>query len=897
MGKFASIRFRRNVIEETDVESEGHVDGPCTSSTTTTMRARWRHPLAGYVARNSGYIFFACVFLLFMRAGYLAGGSSQEHGVGQERDEPLREHPITLLMDEAEGKYRQKLAGQSRTLKAAVGEYKKRYSRAPPRGFDEWWAFAQEHGALFVDEYDGLVADLAPFWALEGAELRRRVRQVSQLPSIDVVRIKDGIASTLRLSSFEDSDVSARANGFRDMVGNVAHKLPDLDFPINAKAEGRVLVPWEHRMFPNLTHQDSSVGIETMLNGPFRPDWGSDGTVWEAWRRTCAPANAARRLFSSLRNVFASERRNYLSSTSDTPSLHFASTTAASTLNFCTDPHEHYTQGHFFSDWRTLPVLYPIFSPARAQGFMDIRIPSHYYYGSTDKYTYGWDPINLELGEVDKMEVPWAHKENKIFWRGATTGGGSHPPGFAPQYQRHRFIRMASDNSSTPHTITFASPTPGSDIPQYTSATLPLSVLNDAIMDTAFTKAVSPESYPGGLDALTAAHRFGDAVPLGRHWAFKYLMDMDGMGYSGRFMAFLASDSNSKQMENVSSSSHIPSDAQSVRSPVGAVDHATLVKIFSFLDVQPGDDGNILGDPSIRLRPIPRPIVSEPASPAEPSEGPPPPLIPHSFTTHLYRASLVCKAFFSPAMDLLWRSMDSFVPILNLLPTMKKIGDVFMFTEDVEVDHVERFKMYGSRIHKFTLTEEHQLQIAPFALLHIASILPNIPHVLCSSAHALSSSTASLLLTNGLKHFELTNVTDTMVQVIKPFLCTLQARAPELEHLVLRDSLGSETLSVISTYQSLLSLELVGNIDIVLFSQIVTLPELRRLVLNVADSTPVENPRTANLIGLKKLETLHITGSGPTVESFILRLEGSSLADARRLAWLGMRQIFSSADP
>jgi hypothetical protein len=31
-----------------------------------------------------------------------------------------------------------------------------------------------------------------------------------------------------------------------------------MDFSINARAEGRVVVPWEHRRYPNLTHQDSS---------------------------------------------------------------------------------------------------------------------------------------------------------------------------------------------------------------------------------------------------------------------------------------------------------------------------------------------------------------------------------------------------------------------------------------------------------------------------------------------------------------------------------------------------------------------------------------------------------------------------------------------------------------
>lgn len=31
-----------------------------------------------------------------------------------------------------------------------------------------------------------------------------------------------------------------------------------MDFPINGKAEGRILIPWEHKQYPNLTVQDTS---------------------------------------------------------------------------------------------------------------------------------------------------------------------------------------------------------------------------------------------------------------------------------------------------------------------------------------------------------------------------------------------------------------------------------------------------------------------------------------------------------------------------------------------------------------------------------------------------------------------------------------------------------------
>lgn len=220
-------------------------------------------------------------------------------------------------------------------------------------------------------------------------------------------------------------------------------QLPDMDFPINAKAEGRILVPWEHVNYPNMTKQDSTGGVEDMLGGEFIPDWRGDGNVWEAYRRTCHPSSQARRLFGSLRAQLKEgqvpmsrlEAAGLTESNSD--DFRFA-VDVDDKFSFCDHPWARYQQGHFFSDWRTIPVLYPVFSPAKGTGFSDIMIPSHYYYSSTKRYTYGWDPVNMVIRDVDPDEKPWSQKTDLIFWRGATTGGGSNPPGFLSQYQRHR---------------------------------------------------------------------------------------------------------------------------------------------------------------------------------------------------------------------------------------------------------------------------------------------------------------------------------------------------------------------------------------------------------------------------------------------------------------------------
>ena len=134
--------------------------------------------------------------------------------------------------------------------------------------------------------------------ALSGEEIRRRTIQVGHLPSIDLVRIRGGKATIEILNpEFQDTEISARARGFRSMLGKFmktvcyiykflatpilltsSTQLPDMDFPINTKAEGRVLVPWEHQKFPNLTIQDSSGTFVC----PFRPIFPM--SYFRSWR-------------------------------------------------------------------------------------------------------------------------------------------------------------------------------------------------------------------------------------------------------------------------------------------------------------------------------------------------------------------------------------------------------------------------------------------------------------------------------------------------------------------------------------------------------------------------------------------------------------------------------------
>ncbi|CCM01992.1 uncharacterized protein FIBRA_04066 [Fibroporia radiculosa] len=507
----------------------------------------------GFSGHKTGLLFLLLIVITFIQGGLWSGHkrrsssfpegssiiSSASSIISFRRGHgrvALKAHPIPKLMLDAEIKFRNVLSRQSKTLPEAVAEYKRRYGRNPPRGFDDWWQFVKDNNVVMVDEYNNINEDLAPFWALSGEDLRERAALAGHLPYVDLIRIRDGKATAVNIRDGSDGDgVSARARGFLLMIEKFRDKLPDLDFPINAMAEGRILVPWEQRMSPNYTRQADAVQAE--LSGMYSPDWRGEGNVWEAYRRTCDPGTPARRLFSAFR-ASSTHQTSHLAA--QTREVSFVSDVSGN-YSFCQNPWAHYNQGHFFSDWRTIPVLFPMFSPAQAPGYLDIRIPSHYYYGQTRRYSYGYDPVNLALKEVDHMETPWEMKEDKIFWRGASTGGGSSPPGFAAQYQRHRLVRMASDQSNTTRTIAFADP-PGSA--NYIYAEVPVHKLNDEVMDAAFIKVVDWYNFPGGLDALISAHRVDDSgVNLGDHWRHKYLVDVDGMGYSGRFFSFMESDS------------------------------------------------------------------------------------------------------------------------------------------------------------------------------------------------------------------------------------------------------------------------------------------------------------------------------------------------------------------
>lgn len=147
----------------------------------------------GIPGTKRGILFFVVICVVFMQAGLWAARRTAQDSfpdnslvpkpkllslVRHDSSAGIKEHPIPKLMLAAENKFRNLLSSQSKTLAHAVAEYRRRYKRDPPFGFDEWWKYVKDNGVLMVDEYDAVNEDLAPFWDVSPVEFRLRASLV-----------------------------------------------------------------------------------------------------------------------------------------------------------------------------------------------------------------------------------------------------------------------------------------------------------------------------------------------------------------------------------------------------------------------------------------------------------------------------------------------------------------------------------------------------------------------------------------------------------------------------------------------------------------------------------------------------------------------------------------------
>ncbi|KAM7215027.1 hypothetical protein V8F06_009553 [Rhypophila decipiens] len=427
-------------------------------------------------------------------------------------------------------------AARSRSLQEAVDEYKQRYGIPPPPHFDKWYDFAVERESPVIDSFDQIHNDLLPFWGIPPALLRQQTTHLLEQTRLGIggFRIKD---HAVTLSHITPGTHFWMMEGFRAMVEPFLAWLPDMDLAFNIDDECRVVVPFgemqrltdlalEARKRVSLHGQgaNNSSSFSTALEPPWGDSYLADGYKDAHAKDEISPAFSTRSPHHSIFDMFIAptcppsspaRTSRWWSGREGLPSGRGIVTDPDGAVDLCqrldiARMHGFLLDPGAFGVARTLQ---PIFSQGRVPGFVDILVPSPWNFMAK---------VDID----DGADRSWAAKTNSVFWRGGATDGVNRHADW-PGFLRTRFVwlaglasRRATDNvrANPAINVSFVGNFKKCDRPYCLAQTV------------AFYGSPKVENPPKGID-------------FQEHWVHRHLVDLDGAGFSGRFIPFLKSQS------------------------------------------------------------------------------------------------------------------------------------------------------------------------------------------------------------------------------------------------------------------------------------------------------------------------------------------------------------------
>ncbi|KAK6515264.1 F-actin-capping protein subunit beta [Arthrobotrys conoides] len=305
---------------------------------------------------------------------------------------PRRLDEFEKLFLDSYTEYRAFLDRQSRTYADAVKNYKKRYNRSPPPGFDKWFNYALSKASLVIDDYDTIEESIAPYRNISKVDLLRRMKELRKYDK------------TYRVSEVLIRKGSVRTNGggmWHLLNWDFTKSLPDLDIYFNTWDEPFV--------FPQEVNRTQKIEFFQASGKPWWPGLVEHCKVWEE------------------RNMRKKGKNDYIATIQD----------AKEALDVCAHPEYEGTHG-FFNAPTSLTVtkqLVPIFSVARLSVFKDLLLPS----------SGPWHPNFMKNDGIKDF----VGKTKKLYWRGSSTGGDHNGQN---ALKSHR-MRLASISQEHPDLI------------------------------------------------------------------------------------------------------------------------------------------------------------------------------------------------------------------------------------------------------------------------------------------------------------------------------------------------------------------------------------------------------------------------------------------------------------
>ncbi|WPG98452.1 glycosyltransferase family 90 protein [Acrodontium crateriforme] len=469
---------------------------------------------------------------------------SQSPGLPKDKFGPLtwdkpHPHPIDHLFTDAKAAWTATLQSQSQTLEAAVAEYKRRYGIPPPPNFDKWYEFAKRKGTLLIDEYDTIYHSLLPFWALEPSTIRARVKEALGFDNaLIALLIRNGEPVTVR--GGQDWQQEATIG----MMEKFVEHLPDMDLAFNIHDECRVVVPHDELsrlvQIALLDKLPAALANRNPRNSfSSRPKDLGDGKrikevkttrfnvfahqpVWIPSRLSCPMDSPARAIEDQSADNFTSYAMSDLGFVYN----HTAFSDVCNSPSFATS-HGFFDRPNAFN---VIHELFPIFSQSKMSSFQDILYPSPWYWFGKVKYD-------------ETKDTDWNNKTNSLYWRGSTTGGYSREGGWRRQH-RQQVVRTlnALDTAKIYKNANQDKP----DLaPEWKVDDVRRQDFQELI-DVHFSHVGQCDD--GDCDAQKEFFKIAEPADQQDAWKYRYLLDLDGNAFSGRFYAFLESHSVTLKM-------------------------------------------------------------------------------------------------------------------------------------------------------------------------------------------------------------------------------------------------------------------------------------------------------------------------------------------------------------
>ncbi|KAJ5787982.1 hypothetical protein N7457_002972 [Penicillium paradoxum] len=453
-------------------------------------------------------------------------------------------HPIEFLIHDGRIQHDRYLAqaSTSKTLEGAVSEYQRRYGQHPPPGFDQWYQYATSRSSAIIDDFDQIHHDLLPFRALAPEHIRAMTHELATNPFNDLggIIIRNG---TTKVQEGIKPTHAWMVEGAAEMIDNFVQYLPDMDLVFNLNDEPRVAVPWEkvsmlkrqaemQEMIPNEhTVPTWTVNREDSW-APIEPAHQTNITVFtdRSWRGVFDPyVSAVCPPSSKARTQRIWNRRDLCLSCVDPHSMGQFPLNFNIASEICHQPDLAFLHGLLISpaSFKVSQELIPVFSQSALTGFNDILFPSPWNYIDKVKYNPTEEHPDPEYG----------HKENSLYWVGSTSEGFSRF-GEWKGMPRQRFAHLINNNTENQVSVLLPAG-PNSFRYEIMDGNAPTSDLH---LQTSVHLA---DPIARCSDCGEQAAEMGTVgwVDFQAHWAHRFLFDLDGAGFSGRFLPFLHSHS------------------------------------------------------------------------------------------------------------------------------------------------------------------------------------------------------------------------------------------------------------------------------------------------------------------------------------------------------------------